>query len=97
LWNWQELKWQTNLSIEGATLIKFAETRTSGVVLKDGTDIRKGAQDAAKKYCTESGNNFPEDIAQAVIAISSKGGTPLVVVKTQFKVLLNCRTLSKRE
>jgi K+-transporting ATPase ATPase B chain len=37
------------LSIEGATLIKFAETRTSGVVLKDGTDIRKGAQDAAKK------------------------------------------------
>jgi K+-transporting ATPase ATPase B chain len=53
-------KWQTNLSIEGATLIKFtAETRTSGVVLKDGTDIRKGAQDAAKKYCTESGTIFP--------------------------------------
>jgi K+-transporting ATPase ATPase B chain len=52
------LKWQTKLSIEGATLIKFtAETRTSGVVLKDGTDIRKGAR-MQKKYCTESGNRL---------------------------------------
>ena len=70
------------LSIEGATLIKFtAETRTSGVVLKDGTDIRKGAQDAAKNIALKAGTIFPEDIAQAVITISSKGGTPLVVVK----------------
>lgn len=70
------------LSNEGATLIKFtAETRTSGVVLKDGTDIRKGAQDAAKNIALKAGTIFPEDIAQAVIAISSKGGTPLVVVK----------------
>lgn len=70
------------LSIEGATLIKFtAETRTSGVILKDGTDIRKGAQDAAKNIALKAGTIFPEDIAQAVIAISSKGGTPLVVVK----------------
>jgi K+-transporting ATPase ATPase B chain len=70
------------LSIEGATLIKFtAETRTSGVILKDGTDIRKGAQDAAKNIALQAGTIFPEDIAQAVIAISSKGGTPLVVVK----------------
>jgi K+-transporting ATPase ATPase B chain len=71
-----------NLSIEGATLIKFtAETRTSGVVLKDGTNIRKGAQDAAKNIALQAGNNFPEDINQKVIDISSKGGTPLVVVK----------------
>jgi K+-transporting ATPase ATPase B chain len=70
------------LSIEGATLIKFtAETRTSGVVLKDGTNIRKGAQDAAKNIALQAGNVFPEDTAQRVIAISSKGGTPLVVVK----------------
>ena len=70
------------LSIEGATLIKFtAETRTSGVVLKDGTDIRKGAQDAAKNIALQAGTIFPEDIAEAVIVISSKGGTPLVVVK----------------
>lgn len=70
------------LSIEGATLIKFtAETRTSGVVLRDGTDIRKGAQDAAKNIALQAGTIFPEDTAEAVIAISSKGGTPLVVVK----------------
>lgn len=70
------------LSIEGATLIKFtAETRTSGVVLKDGTNIRKGAQDAAKNIVQQAGNVFPEDIAQTVISISSNGGTPLVVIK----------------
>lgn len=70
------------LSIEGATLIKFtAETRTSGVVLKDGTNIRKGAQDAAKNIAAQAGNSFPEDTNQAVIKISSNGGTPLVVLK----------------
>ncbi|MBZ4037158.1 potassium-transporting ATPase subunit KdpB [Flavobacterium sp. 17A] len=62
--------------------IKFtAETRTSGVVLKDGTNIRKGAQDAAKKIAEQAGNAFPEDTLQQVISISSNGGTPLVVIK----------------
>lgn len=62
--------------------IKFtAETRTSGVVLKDGTNIRKGAQDAAKNIAAQAGNIFPEDTAQKVIAISTNGGTPLVVIK----------------
>lgn len=62
--------------------IKFtAETRTSGVILKDGTNIRKGAQDAAKNIVKQAGNTFPEDIDQKVIAISSNGGTPLVVIK----------------
>ena len=70
------------LSIEGATLIKFtAETRTSGVVLKDGTNIRKGAQDAAKNISEQAGYKFPEDTAKQVIEISSNGGTPLVVIK----------------
>lgn len=70
------------LSIEGATLIKFtAETRTSGVVLKDGTNIRKGAQDAAKNISEQAGHKFPDDTAKQVIEISSNGGTPLVVLK----------------
>lgn len=70
------------LSIEGATLIKFtAETRTSGVILKDGTNIRKGAQDTAKNIAAQAGTIFPEDIAQKVIEISSNGGTPLIVIK----------------
>ncbi|MFC4480015.1 potassium-transporting ATPase subunit KdpB [Flavobacterium chungangensis] len=67
---------------EIAHTIKFtAETRTSGVVLKDGTNIRKGAQDAAKNIAQQAGNSFPEDTAQQVITISSNGGTPLVVIK----------------
>ncbi len=65
-----------------AHTIKFtAETRTSGVVLKDGTNIRKGAQDAARNIAQQAGNAFPEDTAQQVITISSNGGTPLVVIK----------------
>lgn len=70
------------LSIDGATLIKFtAETRTSGVILKDGTNIRKGAQDTAKTIAEKAGFKFPDDINQKVIEISSNGGTPLVVLK----------------
>ena len=44
-------------------------------------------QSLAEKLCgqkniaLQAGNVFPEDTAQRVIAISSKGGTPLVVVK----------------
>lgn len=69
-------------SIEGATLIQFtAETRTSGVILKDGTTIRKGAQDAAKNITIQAGNSFPKDTAERIVAISSNGGTPLVVLK----------------
>jgi len=72
----------SQLSSHISQTIKFtAETRTSGVVLRDGTNIRKGAQDAAKNIVQQAGNVFPEDIAQTVITISSKGGTPLVVIK----------------
>ena len=72
----------SQLSSHISQTIKFtAETRTSGVVLRDGTNIRKGAQDAAKNIVQQAGNVFPEDIAQTVISISSNGGTPLVVIK----------------
>jgi len=65
-----------------AEIIKFtAETRTSGVIMKDGTNIRKGAQDAAKNIAEQSGNAYPQDTANKVIEISSNGGTPLVVIK----------------
>ncbi len=73
------------LSIEGASLIKFtAETRTSGVVLKDGTNIRKGAKDAIKRITEVAGNIFPNDTDEQVKVISSKGGTPLVVMKNEI-------------
>ena len=69
-------------SITGAQLIKFtAETRTSGVILSDQTDIRKGAQDAILRLVQQAGNTFPTETSQAVKDISSNGGTPLVVAK----------------
>ena len=70
----------SKLSIEGATMIKFtAETRSSGVNLKNGKVIRKGAFDAIKKLSEGAGNAFPVEIADKVRVISSNGGTPLVV------------------
>jgi len=73
-----------NLSIEGATLIKFtAETRTSGVIIKDGTDIRKGATDAVKRIVESAGNIFPIEIGETARSIASNGGTPLVVIKNK--------------
>jgi len=69
-----------NLSVEGATLIKFtAETRSSGVNLPDGTRIRKGAYDSIRKLSEKAGNSFPNDTSDRVTEISSNGGTPLVV------------------
>jgi K+-transporting ATPase ATPase B chain len=71
-----------NASITGAQLIKFtAETRTSGVILIDQTDIRKGAQDAILRLVQQAGNTFPAETSQTVKDISSNGGTPLVVAR----------------
>ncbi|MBN9282879.1 MULTISPECIES: potassium-transporting ATPase subunit KdpB [unclassified Flavobacterium] len=76
-----------NLSIQGATLIKFtAETRSSGVNLPNGTKIRKGAFDAIRKLSENAGFAFPEETAGKVTEISSNGGTPLVVSENE-KVL----------
>lgn len=69
-----------NLRTTGARLIKFtAETKCSGVDLVDGTQIRKGAFDAIRKIAESAGNSFPAETEAAITAISSNGGTPLVV------------------
>ena len=68
------------LHTEGARMIKFtAETRCSGINLKDGTEIRKGAFDTIRKLTEETGNKFPPEITKLVEMISANGGTPLVV------------------
>lgn len=60
--------------------IKFtAETRTSGVVLEDGTVIRKGAFDAIRNRTERAGHEFPEEAIPVIENISGNGGTPLVV------------------
>ena len=51
----------------------------SGVNLEDGTQIRKGAFDAIKKYVAAKGGKIPSDLEKIVTDISSLGGTPLVV------------------
>lgn len=56
-----------------------AQTKMSGVNLKDGTKIRKGAYDAIKTYVAEQGGKIPADLDGIVTEISQMGGTPLVV------------------
>lgn len=69
---------------DAATFIEFtAETRSSGINLRDGVRIRKGAYDAIKKMVQHAGNVFPEETAEQVRVISSNGGTPLVVCKNE--------------
>ncbi|RDC65933.1 potassium-transporting ATPase subunit KdpB [Adhaeribacter pallidiroseus] len=72
------------VKLPDSAFVKFtAETRSSGVNLPDGTRIRKGAFDAIRNLTEKAGNPFPEDIAGKVKAISSNGGTPLVVSENE--------------
>ena len=69
-----------NLNIEGSHMIKFsAETKCSGINLKDRTEIRKGAFHTIRKLTVEAGNVFPSEISLLINSITSNGGTPLVV------------------
>ena len=69
-----------NFNTEGAHMIKFsAETKCSGINLKDGTEIRKGAFDTIRKMAIAAGNAFPQEIEDCIQTISGNGGTPLVV------------------
>jgi K+-transporting ATPase ATPase B chain len=63
--------------------IKFtAETRSSGVDYEN-TRIRKGASDAIRLLCEKAGNPFPIEMTERVNAISSQGGTALVVSENE--------------
>lgn len=74
-----------DLSTSGSRMIKFtAETKCSGVDLKDGTRIRKGAFDAIRQMCEEAGNKYPEEVVALVGKITGNGGTPLVVAQDDF-------------
>lgn len=69
-----------DMHTEGARMIKFsAETRCSGINLKNGTEIRKGAFDTIRKMTEGAGNPFPEEVAGLIQHITANGGTPLVV------------------
>ena len=66
-----------------ATFVPFtAQTRMSGLDV-DGTSYRKGAASSIREWV---GGAFPKELEAKVDAISSNGGTPLVVA-TKQKVL----------
>ena len=74
-----------DLSTSGSRMIRFtAETKCSGVDLKDGTRIRKGAFDAIRRMSEAAGNKYPEEVAGRVEKITGNGGTPLVVSQDDF-------------
>ncbi|MGZ4111808.1 MAG: potassium-transporting ATPase subunit KdpB [Tumebacillaceae bacterium] len=63
-----------------AAIIEFtAQTRMSGLDLKNGMEIRKGAVDSIKKYVTGRGGRIPFDLDEKANAIAKLGGTPLAV------------------
>lgn len=73
----------TRIVPEAASQMQFieftAQTKMSGVDLKDGTKIRKGAYDAIKNYVVDNGGEVPKDLEGIITKISGLGGTPLVV------------------
>lgn len=65
---------------EDLPFIEFtAQTRMSGIDLKDGSTIRKGSYDAIKNRIKEMGGTIPKDLEDKVNEVSKLGGTPLVV------------------
>ncbi len=65
---------------EGCDFIEFkAETRMSGLDLKDGRKVRKGAVDAVKQWVSTQGGKIPQDLEAKSNRIASEGGTPLAV------------------
>jgi K+-transporting ATPase ATPase B chain len=63
-----------------AETVEFTSTtRMSGLNLKNGMKIRKGATDSIIKFVKEIDGNIPDDLNEKVQRISKLGGTPLVV------------------
>ena len=75
---------KNSFNVDGARFIEFtAETRSSGIDLKTGVRVRKGAFESIKNIVMKAGNPFPAETAEQVKAISSIGGTPLVVSQNE--------------
>lgn len=75
----QNLVYEPSLA-DGGEFIDFkAETRMSGIDLKDGRKVRKGAVDAVVRWVREQGGTVPADLKANGDAIATEGGTPLAV------------------
>jgi K+-transporting ATPase ATPase B chain len=69
--------------VRGEHFVPFtAQTRMSGVDI-DGVRLRKGAQDAVRKWIESQGGRFPVEVEDKVHEIAKSGGTPLVVAENE--------------
>lgn len=69
-------------SYADAETVEFsADTRMSGLTLRDQTVIRKGAVDAIKRYVTDKGGVIAPDLDARTEEIAKDGGTPLAVLR----------------
>lgn len=83
---------QRTLAVDGetelpadSTFIPFsAYTRMSGVDLKDGTRIRKGAPDSILAWVREQGGDGPAQSQLEVERIARGGGTPLLLARDEI-------------
>ncbi len=68
--------------LAGCRWIHFtAQTKCSGIELRDGVAIVKGASETIKDLVEKSGGKYPEDAEKLTRNIATNGGTPLVVAK----------------
>ena len=68
--------------LDGASFVGFtAQTRMSGVDLAGGKQIRKGAAAAVMKWVRDNGGHPTAEVGAIVDAVSTSGGTPLVVAE----------------
>jgi len=71
-----------NTKLAGCRWIDFtAQTKCSGVELRNGTSILKGASVTIKKLVEATGAKYPANAAKFTTQIAENGGTPLVVSK----------------
>jgi K+-transporting ATPase ATPase B chain len=83
--------------LDNAKWVRFtAETRSSGVDLNTGFQIRKGAIDAIKYLISQNGYAFPEKMDKIIKEISGNGGTPLALtVNNQLQGVIQLEDIIK--
>jgi K+-transporting ATPase ATPase B chain len=74
------LRARTPGELDKAQWVEFsATTRMSGVDLRDGHMLRKGAANSVAEWVRSQGGTVPTELGDIVDGISAAGGTPLVV------------------
>ncbi len=74
------LRARTPGELDKAHWVEFsATTRMSGVDLRDGHMLRKGAANSVAEWVRSQGATVPTELGDIVDGISAAGGTPLVV------------------